>query len=817
MSGTFVVTTQTTRQVSRTDVVGVNSIAFIRPIEIQFTVTDTKPNTRVYAFFDGVSIDRWTRPLTGSNGDPLITDSAGRLTAVFSVPPVTFNTGNRTLRIQDSVIFNPNLDVAGSLVGSASAVFSSHGIRKTLRETITNITEITVTNNVRDNPPPPSPPRDPLAQTIFTYGVRGGCFITKIDIWFQSKDANIPVILELREVENGYPSNRIVSNDARVSLNPDQVQISQDASLATSFVFTRPIYLEEDRDYCFVLMANTNDYHVWTSKLGEKSVENGRTVFEQPFIGTMFKSENNITWSAEQTEDIKFRVWKANFNTNVQATLNYTAPADRILVYGEQFTVQNGSPSVTVDFNHRHALNVDSRIVLEAFPGMNYRGIPAANLTGEFTVSAVLDEFRVTFNAGSAATSTGTLSSAGSVLTIEIDNTGSGYTTVPTISISAPTGAGGTQATAVATINNGRIASVTITDPGTGYEFAPTVTVSGGGGTGAVLTAIVEAIFVVQTNRLAHLVNPMVVNQVLPDTQITSNIRTTNSEYVLGQTRSARMNSITNLEQDTWLVSTANQTAKMFGTNSTEFYITLSSQNNNTSPVINANEQTRLAAFSYVINNQEGETITATNATGSVQRIVVTAGGSGYTTPPTVQIIGNGTGARATASVSGGVITGIVVNSAGTGYTETPMIAFSGGGGSGGAAQAILTPFNTELLPRGGRAFSKYITKPVTLATVSKGIRLFANAFSQRESSFEFYIRTSLSGTGVTHTDLEWRRLQCDVDRNLSVRPGDFRDYTFYLDNIPEFDVYDLKCVLRSSNRAVVPSISNYRVIILAT
>jgi len=812
-NGTFIVTTQTNRDVSRTDLVGVNSIAFMRPLEIRFDVADTKPNTRIYPFFDGVDITRWTRPLGGSNGDALITDSAGKFSGIFSVPPVTFNTGRRTLRIQDSPIFNPSLDVAGSLVGSASADFTSQGIRRTFQETITNVTTVTITTNIRDNPPPP---RDPLAQTIFTYGVRGGCFITKVDIWFQSKDENIPVILEIREVNNGYPANILVSNDARVSLNPDQVNISQNSSQHTSFVFPRPIYLEEDRDYCFVLQANSNEYHVWTSKLGEKSIENGHTVFEQPFIGTLFKSENNITWTAEQTEDIKFRIWRANFNTNVQANLNFTAPAERFLILGEQFSVQNGSPTVRIDFNNQHGLNIDSRIALEAFPGMNYRGISAANLTGEFTVNSVINDFAVTFNAGAAATSTGTLSSAGSVLTIEIDEPGSGYTTVPTITISAPTGVGGTTATATATIESGRITAVTITDPGSGYEFAPSISLSGGG-SGAVLTAITEAIFVVETNRVVNLVNPMMQAGVLPDTEITSTIRTTDEGYNLGPSRNVRLNQFNDLERTSWLVSESNQTAKMFGANSTELSVLLKSNNSNTSPFINTNEQTRLSAFGYVINNQEGETITATNSTGSVQSIVVTAGGSGYSSAPTVQIIGNGVGATATASVSGGVVTGIVVNTAGSGFTEPPSIILTGGGGSGAAAQAVLTPFNTELLPRGGRALSRYITRPITLATVSKGIRLFASAYSAKDSSFEFYIRTSLSGTGVTHTDLEWRRLNCDVDRNLSVRPGQYLDYTFYLDNIPEFDVYDIKCVLRSSNKAVVPAIDNYRVIILAT
>ena len=34
----------------------------------------------------------------------------------------------------------------------------------------------------------------------------GGEYITKIDVFFQGKDANIPVTCQIREMENGYPT-----------------------------------------------------------------------------------------------------------------------------------------------------------------------------------------------------------------------------------------------------------------------------------------------------------------------------------------------------------------------------------------------------------------------------------------------------------------------------------------------------------------------------------------------------------------------------------------------------------------------------------
>lgn len=70
----------------------------------------------------------------------------------------------------------------------------------------------------------------------------------------------------------------------------------------------------------------------------------------------------------------------------------------------------------------------------------------------------------------------------------------------------------------------------------------------------------------------------------------------------------------------------------------------------------------------------------------------VYAGGSGYTSAPTVAFSGGGgTGAAATAVVTNGRVTSLTITNGGTGYTTAPTIAFTGGGGTGAAATAVLT------------------------------------------------------------------------------------------------------------------------------
>jgi hypothetical protein len=74
-----------------------------------------------------------------------------------------------------------------------------------------------------------------------------------------------------------------------------------------------------------------------------------------------------------------------------------------------------------------------------------------------------------------------------------------------------------------------------------------------------------------------------------------------------------------------------------------------------------------------------GATATCSVSGGVVQNTVaITAGGSGYTTAPTVLFSGGGgTGATGTATVSGGVVTAINVTNGGSHYTTAPVVILS--------------------------------------------------------------------------------------------------------------------------------------------
>lgn len=742
-----------TRRTQATNVVGFSSVSFIRAQDIKFRCTGLKPNTRFFAFFDRKNVTEFCYQDGSSLGAPMISDAAGALSGVFKLPNNTFNTGTRVFRVSDSSILAEDM-IPGSLVSVASAEFNAIGFQSTLQTTINELEIVTRRRELQTwspqsliiTPAPPPAPApapvfisragDPLAQTFFTYGIKGGCFVTKIDIWFQSKDASIPISLELRHVENGYPAFNLINPYSSVVKNPIDVKISDDSSAVTTFEFSRPIYLEEDKDYCFVLLSNSNSYNVWTSELGGLSVETGKAISEQPFIGTMFKSENNITWNAHQTEDIKFRLYTAQFDTGVQRHLKLRAVAPIHNISGKNFSVTSSSPTVTAKFPVQHGFRNGDKFPLNAIPSCVYRGISAANLSKAHSVS-VVDDYTFTFNVATPATSTGTLETNGRVNYVHIDNGGAGYSN-PTATVTG-TGSG---ATIELTVDGGVIVGATVTNMGSGYTSEPVITVSdsvGSSGSGAVLVADCTGMFSVSLNRKFQAFTPILSKFEPAGTELSATIRAAEvGTYALSDTRDINLDEVTNLERHNVLVNYVNEQSFFAAMPSTEFTLTFETTNPNVSPLVDLMKFPRLRLENNIVND----------------------------------ILSN------------------------------PSSEFDPA---------------TELTPSSGTAYSRYISKPVTIATPSKGAKVIVSAMSVSDTWFDVYFRSSLSTAVGDHKAGNWMKMNCDADRNLSKTLGVNIDYNFMIDDLDQFDTYDIKIVLSSNNQYHYPVIDNYRVIIIAT
>ena len=111
---------------------------------------------------------------------------------------------------------------------------------------------------------------------------------------------------------------------------PDQINVSSDASLATNFTFDSPVFLEGGGEYAIVVVSPSTEYNVWISRLGDEDIsttqlgESQRVVItQQPYLGSLFKSQNASTWTPSQFEDLKFTLYKALFTAGTPGTVNF--------------------------------------------------------------------------------------------------------------------------------------------------------------------------------------------------------------------------------------------------------------------------------------------------------------------------------------------------------------------------------------------------------------------------------------------------------------------------------------------------------------
>ena len=253
----------------------------------------------------------------------LLTDNVGNIQGTFFVPSPKndanprWATGTRNFRFTSS---ETNSKVAGAVDSSADTTYSATGTLQTVQENILAVRNAEIVRDTVSEDRVVQTTRtetrqvgwyDPLAQS-FIIEEEGGVFISSVDVFFRTKDDNIPISMQIRTMENGYPTKSILPF-SDVTITPDQVEISETAAVRTKFTFKAPVYIKSSVEYCFVLLSDSNEYEIWISRMGDIDVSGTRTISAQPYAGVLFKSQNASTWTADQYEDLKFTAYRANF------------------------------------------------------------------------------------------------------------------------------------------------------------------------------------------------------------------------------------------------------------------------------------------------------------------------------------------------------------------------------------------------------------------------------------------------------------------------------------------------------------------------
>ena len=409
---------QTVRTSMGDRVVDVAFVAFIRSRDVDFSASRLKPNTRVYPFFDNIDITSYITPSGGSLGGNLVTDANGSVSGTFAIPDPTVNsnprwrTGDRTFRLTSS---STNSMDAAAVETAANAEYVARGLLNTVRDTIVSTREFRgVQTTVTDQQQVLRTSTrqvvqtvgwvDPLSQTFLT-DEKGGVSLTSIDLYFSTKDANIPVTVQIRNTVNGYPGSKILPF-GEVTLNPSQINTSSDASVKTTFTFPSPVYIQDQVEYAFVVMSNSNDYNCYVARLGETAIGSSRTISKQPYAGVMFKSQNGSTWTSEPNEDIKFTMKRAEYSsvTGTVHLSNKTLAAKTL----EQNPIRTTNSSAVVRVFHKnHNLHdTNSCVTIAGVPSGTHNGIAHTAINGTYTSisNITLDSYDVTTSGTANAT-----------------------------------------------------------------------------------------------------------------------------------------------------------------------------------------------------------------------------------------------------------------------------------------------------------------------------------------------------------------------------------------------------------------------------
>jgi hypothetical protein len=346
----------------------------------------------------------------------LITNQNGEIAGVFVIPntdKLRFRCGTRVFRVSDSAT-----DLNSTTRAEAS--YLAAGVKEVHNRSFSSIRHYEIATRELPGQTNGAPPNtwvndpasartvadtnwyDPLAQTFLVQNP-GGMMLSKVNVYFQSKDANMPVRMEIRETVNGYPG-KVILPFSSISLNPSQVNISQDSSVPTTFTFPVPIPLRDKGEYALVLLSDSNNYRVWISQMGEKDLLTGRPISEQPYMGVLFKSQNGSTWTAEQYQDLKFELYRAKFDTNTVATIDFvndTMPTYDLKSNPLETTTGSGVIYVT---HHNHGMPSGSKVRFSNVSG-TYHGIPANLLQSANTVTRISNsKYSITVAANATAT-----------------------------------------------------------------------------------------------------------------------------------------------------------------------------------------------------------------------------------------------------------------------------------------------------------------------------------------------------------------------------------------------------------------------------
>ena len=618
--------------------------------------------------------------------------------------------------------------------------------------------------------------QDPLAESFLVESA-GGMMVSSLDIFFRTKSDSLPVSVEIRNMVNGYPGQNVLPFSF-VTKNPADVNVSADGSTATTFTFESPVYLEENTEYCFVVLSNSTDYECFISRMGETDLITGQTISGQPYAGSLFLSQNASTWTAEQTDDLKFNLKICKFDTSKVPTLVFENDAlptaklqanpietvsgqDFVKVYSYSHGMYDAKSNVSITGVTGNKTGSVTNITRSstAETGLPVAGEYQSGATSVNTGSGAGAEFQIeiTGAAGNEVVSSVQITKCGSGYavgnTVTITNIGSGTNTI-TVTIDAISDTlGGYPIASInqnftgssSVIDNIEIDSFTVEPILTGFDFVSSYSASestvGGG----------ENVYT-SRNYYYDVLHTMIPNLMFQETFIYASaygslIKSPEGQPsgVVSYTQQASADFITLndnhfMDSPKVIASQLNETQHLSGAKSFKCQLQLQSFSPNVSPVIDVGTIGCLAIMNRINNIDSSSDVT-------------------------------------------------------TGTTYVPSTESEGD--------------NNAMV---------YCTRKVTLQTPASSLKVFADNFRPANTDLKFMYKLITSDETTPWDEKDWSFFNTDGSPDIAISNDgkNFKEYEYTAEELPEFVGFAIKIVGQSNNTSVVPLVSALRCVALA-
>ena len=372
----------------------------------------------------------------------LISDTNGIIEGSFYIPYQQFKAGTRQFKLLDISGGNDN-----QALSIATAIYEAQGHISTVQETVKNTRVLTVIgegisstnnkviNNVKSSIGKITSPlitgpndftinsglpgldkiysnlrtrstgdtfigdkfmlsrcgyKDPLAQS-FLVNDATGVFISKVKVYFNSKDSTLPVTLQIRPMENGHPhSTKYIASK---TLSSSEVTVVSTQTVAgvlaapTSFTLDEPVYLSPNEEYAIVLLADSNKYNVYVSEVGQFELgSTSKRITTQPSLGSLFKSQNGRTWEPDQKKDMMMKLVRASFNKTSGDVRLRNARVPTFKLGNNPFKTTAADSDIILNFPDHGLDSGDTFTISGLTGGTSYGGVLGSRLNASHTV-----------------------------------------------------------------------------------------------------------------------------------------------------------------------------------------------------------------------------------------------------------------------------------------------------------------------------------------------------------------------------------------------------------------------------------------------